>query len=188
MMSSAQIAALRFSKKLNESAPLESTPKPVHVRQKVTVEESWICPHCDTEIGEKALFSDLGAWYHRGPCADIGPILLPQQNEAEAPPARGEPRLKLDLDAAREELKDAHDDTMDLKSANSWASRSIVAYEMSLDQTDLKEKVAYLQDGEDYFHESKEHSGLVSNGEQLLREVVDAVEPYRTKAWAAVKA
>lgn len=186
-LTSAQIAALRFSR-LNEAAPLEASTKPVKVRQKITVEEDWMCPHCDLAIGEKSLFREQEAWYHRGPCADIGPISLPKQNEAEAPTPTGEPRLKLDLDAARAELKDAHDDLMDLKSANSWASRSIVAYEMSLDQTDLKERVAYLQDGEDYLHEGKEHAGLVSNGEALLKEVVEAVEPYRTKAWAAVKA
>jgi len=53
--------------------------KPVVVGTRVIKEETWTCPHCDNEIGEKELYTPepgSGLYEHR-PCG--GKITLPER-------------------------------------------------------------------------------------------------------------
>lgn len=43
--------------------------KPIINKKRTKTEEYEVCPHCNKEIGEKALFYDGNHWYHRS-CPD----------------------------------------------------------------------------------------------------------------------
>jgi len=64
--------------------------KKVRVVEDSESKETWICPYCEKEIGEKELYQDKeGKWYHR-PCIGRGPIVLPTSKKEIEPEKVGE--------------------------------------------------------------------------------------------------
>src|SRR5580698_1313538 len=86
----------------------------------------------------------------------------------------------LDLDKAREELKNKNLDQIQKETAITWASRAAVSYENCVAASGIA-KMAYFALGEEYFHEALEHAALVES-EDVISQVKKELVPYQERA------
>jgi hypothetical protein len=85
----------------------------------------------------------------------------------------------LDLEKARKELKEKGIRQIHEQTAWTWASRSIAAFELSLELQGL-DKVFKFSDAQEYAGEAKEHAAQVSS--DLLREIEKNISVPSAKA------
>lgn len=90
----------------------------------------------------------------------------------------------LDLDKAREELKNKSYGQLQTDTAWIWSSRACVSYENSVTATG-QDKLVFWSVAEELFHEGLEHAAL-SDEEGLVKVIRDAVHPYQEKAAASM--
>jgi hypothetical protein len=94
-------------------------------------------------------------------------------------------RKMLDLDKAREELKNKSYGQLQTDTAWAWGSRACVSYENSIAVTG-QEKLVFWSVAEELFHEALEHAALGIDGDMIVKAVRDAVYPYQEKAAASM--
>lgn len=93
-----------------------------------------------------------------------------------------------DVPKAKKEVSDMSDKDIDTKSAYDWGARAIAAFQLVLELDDPLQKLEKYEAGDDFYHESKEHASLGNNPTQLVKEVIDQIEPYKEAAYQEIKA
>ena len=71
----------------------------------------------------------------------------------------GSTTMKLDLEAARKELKEKSEDAIERGTAIKWAGRAVVCYEKCLEDGSPE----MFSRGDDNYHEALEHSALAED-------------------------
>jgi len=92
--------------------------------------------------------------------------------------------MSLNLDKAKDELKEKSYLEIQKQTAWTWASRSAVSYDATIEEKNLARKVAIFQVAEEYHHEAIEHAALFEDGGNLLAQVDKELEPFRDRAAA----
>lgn len=90
----------------------------------------------------------------------------------------------LDLDKAREELKNKSYGQLQTDTAWVLGSRACISYENSIVATG-SDKLVLWSVAEELFHEALEHAALATD-DSLVKTVRDAVHPYQEKAAASI--
>lgn len=89
----------------------------------------------------------------------------------------------LDLDSARKELTEKSYTEIEEHTAWTWASRACVVYQF-ISESSNEDEFNLCMLAEDYYHEAIEHAALVEGkGPELLKEVIEAITPYREKVY-----
>jgi hypothetical protein len=92
--------------------------------------------------------------------------------------------MSLNLQKAKDELKEKSYLEIQKQTAWTWASRGAASYDLAIEEKDLSRKVAIFSVAEEYYHEAVEHAALYEDGGDLLKEVDKELEPYRERATA----
>ena len=92
--------------------------------------------------------------------------------------------MPLNLQKAKDELKDKSYLEIQKQTAWTWASRAAASYDLAIEEKDLCRKVAIFQVAEEYHHEAIEHAALYKDGGELLGKVDKELEPYRERSTA----
>src|SRR6266478_4449672 len=89
--------------------------------------------------------------------------------------------MKLDLEAARKELKEKSENEIEEETARKWAARAIVCYEKCIEDS----SVEMFSRGDDNYHEALEHAALSENT-GLVSEVKSEIAEKRKKCLAKI--
>jgi len=89
--------------------------------------------------------------------------------------------MKLDLEAARKELKGKSETEIEEETARKWAARAIVCYEKCLEGG----SVEMFSRGDDNYHEALEHAALSENT-GLVGDVKVEIAEIRKKSLAKI--
>lgn len=92
--------------------------------------------------------------------------------------------MSLNIQKAKDELKEKSYLEIQKQTAWTWASRAAVSYDLAIEEKDLSRKVAIFQVAEEYHHEAIEHAALFEDAGQLLGQLDKELEPYRDRAAA----
>lgn len=92
--------------------------------------------------------------------------------------------MSLNIQKAKDELKEKSYLEIQKATAWTWASRAAVSYDLATEEKDLSRKVAVFQVAEEYHHEAIEHAALFEDGGTLLAQLDKELEPYRDRSTA----
>jgi hypothetical protein len=90
----------------------------------------------------------------------------------------------LNIQKAKDELKESSYLEIQKKTAWTWASRAAASYDLAIEEKNTHRKVAVFMVAEEYHHEAIEHAALYEDGGDLLKEVDKELEPFRDRATA----
>jgi hypothetical protein len=90
----------------------------------------------------------------------------------------------LNLDKAKQELKEKSYLEIQKQTSWTWASRAAASYDLAIEEKDTSRKVAVFMVAEEYHHEAIEHAALFEDGGKLLAELDKELEQYRERATA----
>lgn len=88
----------------------------------------------------------------------------------------------LKIKEAKEEIEKKSYLEIQKETAWKWASRAAAAFELSIEEKDLKRKVAQYQVAQEFEHEALEHAALYEDSGKLLVQVSKELDPHREKA------